>query len=194
VEIDWKAAQERFRAMSREELLDEAALHIDGYTPMARSLLEGEVTRRGISAAEIEERRAEAAAPEPLGSSNFPALLVSSMDREEVKRLAEALRRDGVPAVARETGMSSGGCHGHDIGRWGLFVPGLDAARAGRLLDAHLPASPRASCGGASCGDVATGREGCASGSPGAPGDPDYPAGDDAWPEDGDWWKSGPAS
>ncbi len=188
VEVDWSAARERFRAMSREELLEEAALKADGYTPRARALLEGEVRDRGITAAEIEARRAAEAAPEPVGSSNYPALLVSSMDREEIRRLAEALRREGVPAVEGETG--SGGCRGRGIGRWGLFVPGLEATRAGRLLDAILKDSPPSACGDA-CADPAGGVVPRASDSPGAPGDPDYPVGDDAWPEDGDWWKSG---
>ncbi len=102
--------------------------------------------------------------------------------------LAEALRREGVPAVEGETG--SGGCRGRGIGRWGLFVPGLEATRAGRLLDAILKDSPPSACGDA-CADPAGGVVPRASDSPGAPGDPDYPVGDDAWPEDGDWWKSG---
>jgi hypothetical protein len=91
----------------------------------------------------------------------------------------EALRREGIPAVAREIDTRVFHGSGCSVGRWGLFVPGEHAAAAGRRIEELFPvgradASP--ACGG--CGGT------CGDGEDTAlePGE---------WDEDGDWWKTG---
>ena len=181
MEVDPKFALERFRGMTREELLEETALRADEYVPLVRRMLEGEALARGIAPAELETCRRAAAAPrtEEREAIDFPALITSAMDEEHVQPLVEALRREGIPAVARE--IDTRVFHGSKcaVGRWGLFVPGEHAAAAGRALEAllpHGPADAAPGCGGCggSCGD-----EGAAALEPGE------------WDEDGDWWKTG---
>jgi hypothetical protein len=179
VEVDSRFALERFRGMSREELLEEAALRADEYVPLVRRLLEGEALARGIAPAEIEARRQAAAAPEPAAGIDFPALITSAMDKQPLRELAEALREKGIPAVVREIDTRVFHGSGCAVGRWGLFVPGEHAAAAGRVVEAHVPAvhadAPPA-CGG--CGGACDEREDAAL----EPGE---------WDEDGDWWKTG---
>lgn len=179
--FDPKYALERFRGMTREELVEEAALHADEYVPLVRKMLEGEVLARGIAPAELEARRSGAAAPSPEPALDYPALITSAMSKQDVQALAETLRRDGVPAVVREVDARQFHGLGCTVGRWGLFVPGPHAADAGRRLQALLPAdAPGAapSCGG--CGGS------CAGGD-----DEEAALEPGEWDEDGDWWKTG---
>jgi len=179
VEVDTRYALERFRGMSREELAEEAALHADQYVPLVRGMLEGEALARGITPAEIEACRRAAAAPEPATEIDFPALITSSMDKQDVLGLVDALRRDGIPAVVREIDTRVFHGSGCAVGRWGLFVPGPHAAEAGRCIQALLPpGQPQAApaCGG--CGGSCGGGEAETL----EPGE---------WDEDGDWWKTG---
>ena len=136
MEIDLSAVRERFRALSREELLEEAALRAEEYIPAARAILEGEVRDRGITAAELEGVRRAAAGPAADAETpiDFPALLVSSMEKEPMRELAAALRKCGIPAVVRE--MESRGCghRGPAIGRWGWRI------------NARLPSSAPSTC------------------------------------------------
>jgi len=178
VEIDLRAVRERFRELSREDLLEEAALRAGEYVPAARAILEGEVRDRGITDAELEGRRRAAAEPETEAPVDFPALLVSSMEREPMRELAAALRRGGIPAVVREMDQRGCGHQGPAIGRWGIVVPGPRTAEAGRLLESLLP-PPETLPAADGCGD------GCSS-----CGDQPEPTGEE-WPEDGDWWKTG---
>jgi hypothetical protein len=185
MEFDPKYAQERFRGLTREEVVEELALHTDQYVPMALKLLEGEALDRGITKAEIEARRDAARTPKPrvADTTDAPALLTSAMDRAELEPLAASLQGEGVPAVVAEVDTRRFHGSGCTVGRWGLFVPGRLAAEAGRHLDAVFPLD--AAPGGAACGG------GCGGGSCGA-GDDDPAAlepGD--WDEDGDWWKTG---
>jgi hypothetical protein len=179
VEVDTRYALERFRGMSREELLEEAALRADEYVPLVRRLLEGEAVARGIAPAEIEACRQAAAAPEPAADIDFPALITSAMDKQHLRELAEALREQGIPAVVREIDTRVFHGSGCAVGRWGLFVPGEHAAAAGRVIEAHVPggnADAAPACGG--CG-----------GTCGGDGDAVLEPGE--WDEDGDWWKTG---
>jgi hypothetical protein len=180
MEVDLKYALERFQGMTREELLEEAALQADGYVPLVRRLLEGEVLARGIAPDEIAARR-EAAAPARQAEIDFPALITSAIGREQVQGLVETLRAQGIPAVVRE--IDTRVFHGSAcvIGRWGLFVPGEHAAAAGRALEALLAGAGMAA--GASSGCGACGGS-CGDGESAAlePGE---------WDEDGDWWKTG---
>lgn len=181
MEVDPKFALERFRGMTREELLEEAALRADEYVPLVRRMLEGEALARGIAPAEMEACRRSAAAPETEAREaiDYPALITSAMDKEHVQPLVEALRREGIPAVARE--IDSRVFHGSAcaVGSWGLFVPGEHAAAAAMALEALLADAPSAAapgCGG--CGGSCGGEESAAL----EPGE---------WDEDGDWWKTG---
>jgi hypothetical protein len=179
MEVDPKYALERFRGMNREELLEEAALHADEYVPLVRRMLEGEALARGIEPAELEACRRAATAPEPAAAVDFPALITSAMDREQLKGLVEALRGEGIPAVVREIDTRVFHGSGCTVGRWGLFVPGEHAAAAGRHLEALIPAGnaeAAPACGG--CGGTCGGEEEAAL----------EPA---EWDEDGDWWKTG---
>ena len=178
MDFDPKFALERFRGMTREELLEEAALRADEYLPIVRKMLEGEALARGISAAAIDARRAAGAAPPPEAEINFPALITSSMDKQELQEFVATLRRDGIPAAVREVDTRQFHGSGCAVGRWGLFVPGPHAAEAGRRLEALVPpgdAGAAPACGGCggTCGDQETALE---------------PA---EWDEDGDWWKTG---
>ena len=149
MEIDLRAVRERFRELSREELVEEAALRADEYIPAARLILEGEVRDRGISAAELEKARCAAAGPaaeaEVESTIDFPALLVSAMEKEPMRELAAALRRGGIPALVREMDQRGCGHRGPAIGRWGNRRPG-DADRGGRAAAREPPAA----AGGAS--------------------------------------------
>jgi hypothetical protein len=102
MDFDPKYALERFRDMTREELIEEAALRVDEYVPPVRALLEGEVRARRIAPGEIEARRAAGAEPSPGPAIDFPALIASSADKPEMQALAATLRDDGLPAVVRE--------------------------------------------------------------------------------------------
>jgi hypothetical protein len=179
MEADPKYALERFRGMTREELLEETALRAEEYVPLVRRMLEGEALARGISPAEIEVCRRAAAAPEPAAEIDFPALITSAMDKRHVQELVDALRREGIPAVVREVDTRVFHGSGCAVGRWGLFVPGEHAAAAGRFLETLIPAGHAEAapgCGG--CGGTCGGDEETAL----APGE---------WDEDGDWWKTG---
>jgi len=183
MEVDPKFALERFRGMTREELLEETALRADEYVPLVRRMLEGEALARGIAPAELEACRRAAAAPrtEERETIDFPALLTSAADREHVQPLVEALRREGIPAVAREIDTRVFHGSGCAVGRWGLFVPGEHAAAAGRALEALFPggaAGTEATPGCGGCGASCGGEESTAL----EPGE---------WDEDGDWWKTG---
>lgn len=177
MEIDWSAVRARFAAMTREELLEEVALRLDEYAPQAQRILEGEARDRGITATQIDERRrAGAAVPEETVAA--PALLTSADDKEQVSELARLLRGRGIPAVVKEIDVRAFHGSGHLVGRWGLMVAGPLARRAAALLETVV--RPSAAASGAACGG------GC--GSCGAAGD--TPG--EEWPEDGDWWKTGP--
>ena len=179
MDFDPKFALERFRGMTREELVEEAALHAEGYVPLVRRMLEGEVLARGIPAEEIESRRAAAAAPEPEREIDFPALITSAMEKEELQALAGRLRGEGIPAVVREIDTRAFHGSGCAVGRWGLFVPGPHALEAARRVEALLPAVEAAA--GPTCG-------GCG-GTCGGQGEEEVEPGE--WDEDGDWWKTG---
>ena len=179
MEIDWNVVRARFSAMTREELLDEMALHADDYAPLAQRILEGESLARGITAAQIEARRTvQAPAVEPDGIE-LPALITSSDEKSHVQELAKFLRERGIPAVVRELDPKLFHASGHRVGRWGLMVSGLQAADAARVLEPTiLPSDAEvvaAGCGGGCCS---------------AGGECD-PSGEE-WPEDGDWWKTVP--
>lgn len=179
MDFDPKFALERFRGMTREELLEEVALHAEGYLPLVRRMLEGEAVARGIVPGEIEARRAAAAAPAPEKEIDFPALIASSMEKAEVRALAEKLRGEGVPAVVREIDTRIFHGSGCTVGRWGLFVPGFHAAEAGQFVESLFPAAgaaPELACRG--CGGSCGGENGEAA----SPGE---------WDEEGDWWKTG---
>jgi len=179
MEIDLRAVRERFRALSREELLEEAALRAEEYIPAARAILEGEARDRGITTAELDGVQSAAAGPEAETEAaiDFPALLLSAMEREPMRELAASLRRGGIPAVVREMDQRGCGHRGPAIGRWGIVVPGPRTAEATRLLESLLPPPEELPAGNA-CGD------GCSS-----CGDEPEPTGEE-WPEDGDWWKT----
>ena len=179
MEIDWNVVRARFAGMTPDELLEEVALRLDDYAPLAQRMLEGEALARGISAAQIEARRsAESPAVEPDGI-DMPALITSSDEKGHIQELAKILRERGIPAVTRELDPRAFHASGHRVGRWGLMVSGLQAADAARVLEPTIPQSEEeaaaAGCGG-----------GCCSGS--AECDPSG----EEWPEDGDWWKTVP--
>ena len=141
MEIDWNVVRARFSGMTREELLEEAALHADDYAPLAQRILEGEALARGITAAQIEARRgAEAPAVEPDGIE-MPALITSSDEKGHVREMVKILRERGIPAVVRELDPKAFHASGHRVGRWGLMVPGRQAADAARLLESTIPPS-----------------------------------------------------
>jgi hypothetical protein len=182
MEIDRNAVRARFAGMTREELLEEAALRADEYTPLARRILEGEALARGIGAAQIEERRSAerriaAEAADGRGEIDLPALLTSTDEKRQLLGLVKALREHGIPAAVRELDTRAFHGSGHLVGRWGLMVPGPRAGDAARLLGELVPPAEE---------EVAT--SGC--GGCGACGG-DEPAGGE-WPEDGDWWKTVP--
>jgi len=179
MEIDWNVVRARFAGMTREELLEEAALHADEYAPLAQRILEGEALARGITAAQIEARRGtELPAPEADGIE-LPALITSSDEKGHVQELTKILRGRGIPAVIRELDPKAFHASGHRVGRWGLMVSGRQAADAARFLELTIPPSDEkavaADCGGGCCS---------------AGGECD-PSGEE-WPEDGDWWKTVP--
>jgi hypothetical protein len=185
MEIDRNAVRARFAGMTREELLEEAALRADEYTPLARRILEGEALARGISAEQVEERRkaherggADAAADG--AAIDHPALLTSSDEKQHMIELVRALRGNGIAAVVRELDTRAFHGSGHLVGRWGLMVSGPRAGEAARILE-ELVAPAAEDFAGAGCGG------GC-----GSCGGDAAPAGDEEWPEDGDWWKTVP--
>jgi hypothetical protein len=185
MEIDPNAVRARFSGMTLEELLEEAALRADEYTPLARRILEGEALARGISAEQIEERRhagerSRSEATAGHAEIDHPALLTSSDEKQHVLELVKALREHRVPAVVRELDTRAFHGSGHRVGRWGLLVPGPLAGEAARLLE-ELFAPAVEDFTGAGCG------RGCGSCGGGA-----EPAGEEEWPEDGDWWKTVP--
>jgi len=183
MEFDAKYARERFEEMTREELLEEAALHTDQYVPRALEVLEAVAFERGITRDEIAARRGGRAAPaEPAGEQlERPALVTSAQERPVVEELAAMLRRDGIPAAVGAVDSRLFHGSGCQVGRYGLFVSGELAAEAGRRLDALLPegATERA----AACGS-------CGGGSCSTHGEEELPPPGD-WDEDGDWWKTG---
>lgn len=178
MEIDWNAVRARFSAMTREELLDEAALHAEDYAPLAQRILEGEALARGITAAQLDARRSAAAPQLEVDGIDLPALITSSDEKSHVQELARILRERGIPAVTRELDPKHFHASGHHVGRWGLMVSGAQAADAARTLEAAIPSTDdetlAAGCGGGCC----TGGGECAPG--------------EEWPEDGDWWKTVP--
>ncbi len=179
MEIDWNHVRARFAGMTRDELLEEAALRADGYAPLARRILEGEALARGITTAEIEERRDAVAPPVETDGIELPALITSADEKDDVLELVKILRGRGIPAVIRELDPKAFHASMYRVGRWGLMVPGRQAADAARLLEpAAAPPDDEAiaaGCGGGCCS--ADGECG--------------PAGEE-WPEDGDWWKTVP--
>ena len=185
MEIDLNAVRARFSGMTPEELLEEAALRADEYTPLARRILEGEALARGIGAEQIADRRraderlrGEAAADRT--EIDHPALLTSSDEKQHLLELVKALREHGLPAVVRELDTRAFHGSGHLVGRWGLMVTGPRAGEAARLLE-ELFAPTAEGAAGPGCGG------GC--GSCGGAADL---AGEEEWPEDGDWWKTVP--
>ena len=181
MEVDPKFALERFRGMTREELLLETALRADEYVPLVRRMLEGEALARGIAPAELEACRRSATAPaaEEREAVNYPALITSAMDREHVRPLVEALRREGIPAVAREIDSRVFHRSACAVGSWGLFVPGEHAAPQGEALEALLAGVSGG--GGARLRRLRRElrRREVAALEP------------VEWDEDGDWWKTG---
>ncbi|MHB8834402.1 MAG: hypothetical protein ACYC9Y_01625 [Candidatus Methylomirabilia bacterium] len=180
MDIDWNVVKARFAGMSTDELLEEAALHVDDYAPLAQRILEGEALARGISAAQIEARRSLESPAVETDGIELPALITSSDEKAHVQELAKILRERGIPAVARELDPKAFHASGHRVGRWGLMVAGRQAADAARLLEATMPA-PEEEVDAAGCGCGG----GCSAG-----GACD-PSGEE-WPEDGDWWKTVP--
>ncbi|HEY6000217.1 MAG TPA: hypothetical protein VI078_13090, partial [bacterium] len=153
MQVDPKYVLERFRGMSREELLEETALRADEYVPEVCRMLEDEARARGITPEQIEacRRGAGAPAPEPEATIDFPALITSAMDRQDLREFVEALRGEGIPAVVREVDTRAFHGSGCAIGRWGLFVPGPHASAAARRIEGLVPAGEpggAAGCGG----------------------------------------------
>ena len=187
MDIDWKLVRARFAGMTREELLEEAALRAEDYAPAAQQILEAEALARGISREQIEQRRgadpaaAGAAAVEPDGI-DLPALIASSDEKGDVLALAKILRERGIPAVSRELDPKAFHASGHRVGRWGVMVSGAQAADAARLLEHVMPDA------------AATAPAGCGGGCGGGCGATDGACAPEAeeWPEDGDWWKTDP--
>jgi hypothetical protein len=179
VDVDWNAVRARFAGMTADELLEEVALRLDDYAPLAQRILEGEALARGISAAQIEARRSVDAPAVETDGIELPALITSSDEKADVQELAKILRERGIPAVTRELDPKAFHASGHRVGRWGLMVSGRQAADAARLLESTLPPADQeavaAGCGGGCCS---------------AGGESD-PSGEE-WPEDGDWWKTAP--
>ncbi len=180
MEIDWNVVRARFSGMTLDELLEEAALRADEYAPGAQRILEGEALARGITAAQIEARRAAAESPAVEADGiDMPALITSSDEKDHVRELAKILRERGIPAVVRELDPKAFHASGHRVGHWGLMVSGLQAADAARFLEpTMLPSDEEAvaaGCGGGCC----------------SAGDTCDPSGEE-WPEDGDWWKTVP--
>ncbi len=183
MEIDWNAIRARFSGMTRDELLEEAALRATEYTPQARRILEGETLARGISAAQIEERRgAESSAGENTDRDRIdaPALLTSSDEKGHVLELVATLRARGIPSLVRELDARAFQSCGHIVGRWGLMVPETQAGDAARILESVIPAAAPEESAAAACGG------GC-----GSCGGAHEPTGEE-WPEGGDWWKTVP--
>lgn len=178
MDIDWNAVRSRFAGMTEDELLEEVALHLDDYAPLAQRILEGEALARGISAARIEARRGGKEPAAAVEAIPLPALITSSDEKEHARELVGHLRERGIPALLKELDPKDFHASGHRVGRWGVMVAGAQAAAAARLLEAAFPppgeAEVAAGCGG-----------GC-----GCDGACD-PAGEE-WPEDGDWWKTAP--
>lgn len=179
MEIDWNLVRARFSGMTRDELLEEAALRVDDYAPLAQRILEGEALARGITAAQIEARRSDAAPGDDVVEIDVPALITSSDEKGHLQELVKTLRQRGLPAVIRELDPKAFHASGHRVGRWGLMVSGRQAGDAARFLEAAIPPSDE-EAGSAGCGG------GCCSGSSEC-----SPSGDE-WPEDGDWWKTPP--
>ena len=179
MDIDWDVVRARFAGMNREELLEELALRVDDYAPLAQRILAGEALERGISAAQIEARRNVESPTVETDGIELPALITSSDEKAHIQELAKILRARGIPAVLRELDPKAFHASGHRVGRWGLMVSGRQAADAARLLEPTMPSSDEeavaAGCGGGCC---AAGSECGASG--------------EEWPEDGDWWKTVP--
>jgi len=183
MEIDWNVVKARFSGMTREELLEEAALRADEYTPQVQRVLEGEALARGITGAQLAARRAAASEsetrPVECDGIEMPALITSSDDKGHVRELVKLLRERGIPAVTRELDPAHFHASGHRVGRWGLMVSGAQAADAVRALEAAVqPADDESAadgCGGGCCAGGGT----CG------------PSGEE-WPEDGDWWKTVP--
>lgn len=179
MEIDWNAVRARFSAMTREELLDEAALHVEDYAPLAQRILEGEALGRGITTQQIEARRGTADPPVEADGIELPALITSSDEKGQVQELVRILRERGIPAVTRELDPKHFHASGHKVGRWGLMVSGAQAADAARVLEAAIPPVGEDA--------LAAGRGGGCCAAEGAC----EPATEE-WPEDGDWWKTVP--
>jgi hypothetical protein len=181
MEIDWNVVRARFTAMTRDELLEEAALHADDYAPLAQRILEGEALARGITAAQIEARRGSESPAVEADGIDVPALITSSDDKGHVQEFVKSLRERGIPAVIRELDPKAFHASGHRVGRWGLMVSGRQAADAARVLESAFPPAAEAAeeAGAAGCGG------GC------CPGGECAPSGEE-WPEDGDWWKTVP--
>lgn len=184
MEIDWNVVRARFAAMTREELLEEAALRADEYAPLAQRLLAGEALARGISQSQIEERRRTDAPAAETAGIEAPALIASSGERQDVLELVKLLRERGIPAVARELDPKDFHASGHRVGRWGLMVSGRQAAAAAHIVEPLLPppdpdAAAAAGCGGGCSGGACADGGACA------------PEGEE-WPEDGDWWRTAP--
>lgn len=179
MEIDWNVVKARFAGMTADELLEEVALRVDDYAPLAQRILEGEALARGVSAAQIEARRSVDAPTVEADGIELPALITSSDEKAHVQELAKILRGRGIPAVTRELDPKAFHASGHRVGRWGLMVSGRQAADAARLLEATVPPPDEevvaAGCGGGCC---SAGGESELSG--------------EEWPEDGDWWKTVP--
>ena len=179
MDIDWDVVRARFAGMNREELLEELALRVDDYAPLAQRILAGEALARGISSAQIEARRGAEAPVVETDGIELPALITSSDEKAHVQELSKILRERGIPAVIRELDPKAFHASGHRVGRWGLMVSGRQAADAAHLLEPTIPSSDEeaaaAGCGGGCCS---------------APGACD-PSGEE-WPEDGDWWQTVP--
>lgn len=176
MEIDWNVVRARFSGMTREELLEEVARRLDDYAPLAQRLLEGEALARGITAAQIDAVRNTGSSPVETDGIELPALITSSEEKGHLQELLKILRGRGIAAVVRELDPKAFHGSGLRVGRWGLMVSGRQAAEAARLLEPTLPEAEDAAdagCGGGCCGADGT-----------------CDAAGDAWPEDGDWWKT----
>lgn len=179
MEIDWSLVRARFAAMTRDELLEEAALRVDDYAPLAQRILEGEALARGITAAQIEARRGAGAPTVEADGIELPALITSSDEKDQIQELAKILRERGIPAVIRELDPKAFHASGHRVGHWGLMVAGRQAAAAACLLQPTIPPA-----------EEEAGAAGCGGGCCAAGGECDPSA--EEWPEDGDWWKTVP--
>lgn len=147
--MDFEAARENLRNMSREALLEEIARHPDDFVPAARMLLEEEAARRGISPAEIEEVRSGRRggdAPDRTRVTDCRQKSLVPVSTFDLGWFAEQARvllsQQGIESFVRRTDHSLSRSAANKPGDISLYVYEDDVPRAAEILDDFLPASP----------------------------------------------------